>query len=70
LKDVFEWSKKCVEEGRIVSLEGWLVKFRDTERIRDVVEVCIMFGLIKLRDECMRMVERFQGTGEEVEAQF
>lgn len=67
LRDVFRWSKKCVEEGKLVSIEGWLIKFRDLERVRDILEVCAVFGLGKMRRECERTIEKFEKVGEKLQ---
>ena len=58
LRDVFLWAARCVEAGRVVRLEGWLIHFRDVGRVMEVREVCLVLKLRTLGEECEKMLSR------------
>lgn len=69
LKDVFEWSYLCLQEGRILGLEEWLVRFRDLSRAREISECCTVLKLEKLRNIAGKTVQKLCQFGGENEEQ-
>lgn len=75
LRDVFLWARRCAENGGLVSLQGWLIHFRDVTRLREIREVCLTLELRLLTRECDRLLDRWENgewdaIGEEVEKEF
>jgi len=75
LRDVFLWARRCTENGGLVSLQGWLIHFRDVTRLREIREVCLTLKLRLLTRECDRLLDRWKNgewdaAGEEVENEF
>lgn len=60
LGDVLTWAVKCVEAEEIVRLEGWLIKFKDYERVLSTREVCRSLELVKMRVVCEELLGRLR----------
>lgn len=60
IRDVFTWCYASVSAGHIIDLQGWLIHFRDTSRVRQIMEVCLEFGLVTMAGKAATLLEELE----------